>query len=58
MITDLDRLRDVFEMAEMLNSEENNELELQLPDERNSKIATVIFTFNEDGELIEGRVEE
>ena len=57
-MTDFDTLKEIFEMAEVLNSEENNQLEILTVDEHSNKTANVIFTFNKDKELVGVYVEE
>lgn len=58
MDNDFNILKEVFEMAELLEYETDGCLELQTVDERTDKTARVIFNFNADGELSEVLVRE
>lgn len=57
-MTDFEKLKDIFIMAEVLNSEDNGQLEILTVDELSDKTATVIFKFNGDNELTEVSVAE
>lgn len=58
MNNDFETLRDIFTMAEVLTSDNEDVLEILTVDEHSNKTARVIFKFNEDKELTEVYVEE
>lgn len=51
-------LKDIFEMAEMLESETENALQVQLVNSFDNKTVNVFFVFGPDGELIGGYAED
>lgn len=57
-MNDFETLKNIFEMAEVLELEGENTLELLTTDEKSGKSATVIFNFNELGDLTEVYVQE
>lgn len=57
-MTDFNTLREIFEMAEVLTSDDNDQLEIVTVDEHTNKTATVVFNFNEHSELTEVYVQE
>jgi hypothetical protein len=58
MSNDFDKLKDIFEMAEVLTNEGHDTLEILTVDETANKTLTVIFSFNKERELIEVYAEE
>lgn len=51
-LNDFDTLKEIFEMAEVLDFEGSDYLEIMAFDERTNNNATVTFKFNEEGELL------
>ena len=58
MNNDFDKLKDIFEMSEVLSNETHDTLEMITVDETANKTVTVIFAFNKERELVEVYVEE
>lgn len=56
-MTDFYKLKDVFEMAEVLSYESDNTLEIATVDATTDQTCNVVFTFNEELELTEVYVE-
>lgn len=52
MMNDYDTLKDILEIAELLSLETDDTLEVLTYNETTGKAATVIYTFNDDGELV------
>lgn len=57
-MTDYLKLKDVFEMAEILENVTDDSLELQLVNDTDDKTVNVIFQFDEEGYLTGAYVEE
>jgi len=52
-MSDFNKLKDIFEMAEVLEREGDNYLEVSAPNELEQRTVVVRFTFNDSNELIE-----
>lgn len=57
-MTDFESLRNIFEMSEFLEFEDDDSLEIVTIDERSGQTATITFNFNDEGELIQVFVQE
>jgi len=57
-MNDFETLKEIFEMAEVLSSENDGQLEIVTVDEHSNKTATVVFDFNKSNELTEVYVQE
>lgn len=56
-MNDFEELRERFEMAEVLTSDEGEELRVEAVDQRTGDIRTVVFSFD-SGDLVELNIEE
>lgn len=52
-MSDYDSLKDIFEMAEVLESTGESTLKILAPSEENNNVTEVYFKFNKDKELVE-----
>lgn len=52
-MTDYKKMYDILEMAEVLTNLFENELEVKAVNRKTDQVSTVIFQFNEDGELVD-----
>jgi hypothetical protein len=57
-MTDYDKLKDVFEIAEVLSNEFQDTLEVIAVSETTNKAMNVVFSFNKQRELVEVYIEE
>lgn len=56
-MTDYLRLKDIFEMAEVLSNEIDQTLEVECVETHSGEVKTVVFAFNAQRELVEVYIE-